>query len=318
MWRTIVLVTLLGVNSQSTQCRVLAIGGGTEMGAYEAGVIIGLINNLPAGEAQWDVVTGIGMGAVNAMIVGEYAKGQEALAAVKLSGFWGNFTYSQVYNDWVGGLITGLLEESGLYNSAPLKKTLTKLAPSALARWVNVGASDLISGNYVAFNSTGQSLANMITGALASASEPGILPFVNYNKLQLVSGVLNFGIDILHGVNGCAKLGFSPSQTVIHAVMGAGRSLGTAGAAKFNTIQAALRYAEIAAFELFEDAIENAGLDFPGVQIPYVIYPTQHLNRTLTPYDYTPSELAEQLAVGQQDAKNAVSKQMPFMRRARK
>lgn len=315
MWRTILLLSLLGVNSQNAQCRVLAIGGGTEMGAYEAGAIIGLINNLPAGEAQWDVVTGIGLGALNAVIVGEYAKGQESVAAGKLLSFWGNFTYSQVYSDWVGGLITGLLYESGLYDSAPLKKTLTKLAPSAFARWVNVGATDLISGNYVAFNSSGQTLATMITGALASASEPGILPFVNYNKLQLVSGVLNFGIDILHGVNGCEKLGFSPSQTVIHGIMGAGRSLGTTSAAKFNTIQASMRYAEIAAFELYEDTIENARLDFPGIQIPYLIYPSQQLNRTLVPYDYTPSELAEQLAVGQQDAKNAVNKKVTFMRR---
>lgn len=315
MWRTILLLSVLGVYSQSTQCRVLAIGGGTEMGAYEAGAIIGLINNLPSGNAQWDVVTGIGLGALNAIVVGQYPKGQEAAAASQLFNFWSNFTYGQVYNDWIGGLITGLLYESGLYDSAPLKKTLTKLAPNKFSRWVNVGATDLISGNFVAFNSSGQTLANMITGALSSASEPGILPFVSYNKMQLVSGVLKFGLDILDGVNGCQQLGFTPSQTVVHAVMGAGRSIGAIDAAKFNTIQASMRYAEIAAYELFEDAIEYAGIDFPGITIPYVIYPSKALNRTLVPYDYTPTELAEQLALGQLDAKNAIIKGSIFSSR---
>jgi predicted acylesterase/phospholipase RssA len=274
----------------------LSIGGGSERGAYEAGVIIGLINNLPAGEAQWDVVTGIGLGALNAGIVGQVAKGQEASAVNTLTNFWSNFTFSQVYTDWPGGLITGLLLESGLYDSSPLKKTISKLTPSKFQRWTAVGATDLVSGNYVLFNSSGQTLAAMQTGILASVVEPGILPFVNYNKLQLVSGSLKFGVDLDSAVNGCKALGFNVSQVVVHVVMGAARALKGVDA-------------EVAAYELFEKAIEYAQNDFPGIQIPYVIYPSQHLNSTIVPYEFTPAELAQQLSLGQQDAKSAVTKQ---------
>ena len=61
------------------------------------------------------------------------------------------------------------------------------------------------------------------------------------------------------------------------------------------------------AFDSLEKIIENAQHDFPQVSIPYVIYPSQDLNRTLYPYDYTPQELAAQLALGQADAKKAVA-----------
>lgn len=310
MWRIIAgVLVLTSVQALNGNCRVLSIGGGSERGAYEAGVIIGLINNLPAGEAQWDVVTGIGLGALNAGIVGQVAQGQEASAVNTLTNFWSNFTFSQVYTDWPGGLITGLLLESGLYDSSPLKKTISKLTPSKFQRWTAVGATDLVSGNYVLFNSSGQTLAAMQTGILASVVEPGILPFVNYNKLQLVSGSLKFGVDLDSAVNGCKALGFNVSQVVVHVVMGAARALKGVDASNYKTLQASMRYAEVAAYELFEKAIEYAQNDFPGIQIPYVIYPSQHLNSTIVPYEFTPAELAQQLSLGQQDAKSAVTKQ---------
>jgi len=40
-------------------CRALALGGGGDRGAYEAGVLKYLVDNLPAEEVQYDVVAGI-------------------------------------------------------------------------------------------------------------------------------------------------------------------------------------------------------------------------------------------------------------------
>jgi hypothetical protein len=310
MWSKILLLLSLTITQAlNSACRVLALGGGSERGAYEAGVIMGLIQNLPPDEVEWDVVTGIGLGALNAAIVGQVAQGQESVAATNLNNFWTSFSYGQIYVDWPGGLITGLLLESGLYDSAPLKKTIAKLTPSKFLRWTSVGATDLISGNYALFNSSGQTLSGMQSGILSSVTEPGILPFVTYNKLQLVTGSLKFPIDFGSAVNACKTLGYSTSQVIVHAVMGAGRALKGVDAASYKTLQASMRYAEIAAFEFFERSIEFAQTDFPGIQIPYVIYPSQHLNSTVVPYDFTPAELAQQIALGLADAKNKVSAQ---------
>lgn len=315
MWRRILLLAALtGVYANNGKCRILALGGGTERGAYQAGAIIGLINNLPAGEAQWDVVTGIGIGALNAMMVANYPQGQEASAATQLNSFWSSFTYKTIYQDWIGGLITGLLYESGLYDSSPLKKTISKMTPSKFQRWLGVGTTDLLTGNYVFFNSSGQTVANMLTGIYASTTDPGILPIVKYLKYQLVSGTVKFSIDLLDAVNACESLGYSNANTIIHAVMGAGRKLKEVEAINYKTLQVTYRYFEIVAFDLFMKVLENAQHDFPNVDIKYTIYPSAGMNRTLYPYDYTPAELAAQLALGQLDAKNAVNPQTAFSR----
>lgn len=310
MWRRIILLLgLVSVHAINGKCRILAIGGGTERGAYEAGAIIGLINNLPAGEAQWDVVTGVGIGALNALIVSSLPQGQEADVATKLNTFWSSFTYSAIYQDWIGGLITGLTLESGLYDSSPLKKTITKLSPSkSFPRWIGVGTTDLLTANYVFFNSSGQTFANMQTGIYASASEPGILPIVKYSsgKYQLVAGSIKFSVDLLSAINACEQMNYSNSQTVIHAVMGAGLKLKEVEAINYKTLQVTMRYLEIVAFDLFMQVLENAQHDFPDVSIAYTIYPSQHLNRTLVPFDFTAAELQQQLTLGQQDAQNAI------------
>jgi predicted acylesterase/phospholipase RssA len=43
------------------------MSGGANKGAYEGGVIYGLTHNLPENETQWDVVSGVSAGALNAV-----------------------------------------------------------------------------------------------------------------------------------------------------------------------------------------------------------------------------------------------------------
>ena len=312
MWRGIVLfLAITAVSATGGVCRILAVAGGTERGAYEAGAIMGLISNLPPANSTYDVVTGVGIGAVNALIVASYPQGQEAAAAAKLSSFWNSFTYSTVYKDWIGGLITGLLAESGLYDSTPLRSSIKALMPKKFGRWIAVGATDLLSGSYVVFNSSSQTIANMETGIYASATDPGILPIVTYNKLQLVSGHVKFAIDLLTAVNACEALGYSGySNMYVHAILGAGLKLKEVEAINYKTLQVTMRYFEIAAFDSFMQVIENAQHDFPGINVEYQIYPSAELNRTLYPYDFTHQEIIQQINLGQSDAAKAVNSKM--------
>mmetsp|Transcript_9012 Transcript_9012/g.8977 ORF Transcript_9012/g.8977 Transcript_9012/m.8977 type:complete len:319 (+) Transcript_9012:43-999(+) len=310
MW-PVVLLTLFassGVYAVNGKCRILALGGGTTRGAYEAGAVIGLINNLPAGEAQYDAVTGIGTGAVNALIMSQYAIGQEAAAATALNKFWTSFTYSQFYKDWVGWIITGLKYESGLYDSSPMKKTLTSLASGSFQRWLGAGSTDLLSGSYVWFNSTGQTKTDMITGVYASATEYGFFPIVHFKNLQLVTGHIKFSIDILHAVNYCyITKGIQMGNIIVDAVLPAGTNLTAADTSEYKTIQVTERTAEIAAFDLFMQTVENAKVSFPDITIRTQIYPSTKPPTTVYPYDYTPTQLQTLLALGQKDAKNAVA-----------
>ena len=115
---------MIGVTQALDKCRALALGGGNDYGAYQAGAVIGLINNLPAGESSWDVVTGTGVGALNALLISQVPKGEESSIVNNLSTFWTDFTYDQFYKHWNHGWVNALTFQNGLYNTSPMNLSL--------------------------------------------------------------------------------------------------------------------------------------------------------------------------------------------------
>jgi predicted acylesterase/phospholipase RssA len=85
-----------------------------------------LVDSLPADEAKWDVITGISVGSINAMGISQFAQGDEKNMANWLIDLWYKIGKEDVYKPYIGGILTGLLYERGIYNTAPLKKTLQK------------------------------------------------------------------------------------------------------------------------------------------------------------------------------------------------
>jgi predicted acylesterase/phospholipase RssA len=107
----------------SDKCRVLALGSGDESVAYQVGVIKALVATGDA-EYQYDAISGIEAAAVNAVLFGSYAKDDQDAAAARLEKFWIDASNSDLYNQWFGGFIDGMLTKGGFYDSAPLKTFL--------------------------------------------------------------------------------------------------------------------------------------------------------------------------------------------------
>ena len=55
--------------AKQEKCHALVMSGGANRGAYELGVIHGLVNILKEGETKWDVLTGVSAGALNSLIM---------------------------------------------------------------------------------------------------------------------------------------------------------------------------------------------------------------------------------------------------------
>lgn len=295
------------VDAINGKCRVLAIGGGSDKGAYEAGAIIGLINNLPAGENTWDVVVGNGAGAINAMFVAQYGQGDENSAASALQDFWSTFTTAAFYKDWIGGLLTGLLAKSGLYNTAPMLSTIQKTNISTPKRFLGVGSADLITGNYVFFNSTRASVSTLNTGIYASASEYLFFPYVEYSNFKLTTGSIKYSIDLYSGINACKNMGYPENDIIVDTVLGTGKNLEVVDASNYKTIQVILRYNEISSYHDSELIVKMAQANLDQINFRTVIFPSQKLSGSLAPYAYSSTALATQLALGKADAKAALS-----------
>ncbi|CAG9317327.1 unnamed protein product [Blepharisma stoltei] len=308
MWILVILIInyILCVFSLPEKCRALSIGGGTDRGAYEAGAIIGLINSLPADESQWKVVTGVGTGALNALIVSQFSIGKENFLTQALLEFWGNFTYKKIYKDWDGWYIEAFRSKSGLYNSSPMNDTIKSLGSQNFERFLGVGTTDLISGNYVFFNSTTQSKDAMLLGIYASASDYGYLPIVEYNEFKLVSGHIKFATDILHAVNACYELGYAQKDIILDIVLTSGKSIEVVDTTQYRTLQFLTRYWEITSFYSAMQAILNLGIDFPEVTVRSIVYPQSHLPYSFYLYDYSHKENEKMLIEGQKDAINSL------------
>jgi predicted acylesterase/phospholipase RssA len=108
------------------KCHALAFSSGDEDASYQAGVLKGITTNPKLSAADWayDSVSGVSGGALNAVLLSSFAKGQEQQAADRMEKFWKDATHSSLYKNWFGGIARGLFFEGGLYNSAPMEDFL--------------------------------------------------------------------------------------------------------------------------------------------------------------------------------------------------
>ena len=64
---TLALVfSLFSVTAESKKCYAIALSGGSNHGAWEAGLMWGLVHYGRSTDYMWDVVTGVSAGAINA------------------------------------------------------------------------------------------------------------------------------------------------------------------------------------------------------------------------------------------------------------
>ena len=63
--------------AKSGTCRALALSGGGSNGAWEGGVLRGFLENGNASDFEWEVVTGVSAGSINALAISGWEVGQE-------------------------------------------------------------------------------------------------------------------------------------------------------------------------------------------------------------------------------------------------
>ena len=85
------------------------MSGGANNGAWEAGVLWGFVNYGNAEDFAYDVVTGVSVGSLNALLVSVYPKGQEKEMVQYLSDTWLSLLNSDVWANWTLSPAAGLV-----------------------------------------------------------------------------------------------------------------------------------------------------------------------------------------------------------------
>ena len=77
MMKVVLLTLLFGASHSLEYCRALALSGGGNNGAWETGVLWGLMHYGNPKDFEWDVVSGVSAGSINSSAIALWPKGTE-------------------------------------------------------------------------------------------------------------------------------------------------------------------------------------------------------------------------------------------------
>jgi len=303
-------VAVVSVQSAQSSCNALAIQGGADQGAYLAGGIIGLIQNAPNGQAQWDVITAVGIGAINLGILSQYPLGQEAAAAAELQNTWSGFKASTWYKNWLAGPVQGLLIEPGLYTTKNAQKWLSQTIKNDPQRYVQVGSCDANQAEYIPFNNFDGSLdaATLQTGILASYATAGIFPYVNYNGNTLIDGSSLKSLDIAGAIEQCRRLTNGVMDDVyLDIVMFSSKQWSEINVTDYTALKMLLVTLSLTTYRSTMYDIQKAQWDYPDVNFRYLVAPGTSLPTSTVPLGYSKAENEAMINQGIADAKSAIA-----------
>ena len=134
-------------------CRALLLSGGGNNGAWEAGVLYGLVNYGNPADFAYDVITGVSAGSINTTALAGWAIGSEVEAAQWVSDLWKNLKTSDVWKDWSLGKISGITIMGGAVDNAPLHSYLRSVLSqfTDYARRVTIATVNVGNGEYTEF-----------------------------------------------------------------------------------------------------------------------------------------------------------------------
>jgi predicted acylesterase/phospholipase RssA len=178
--------------------RALVLSGGGSAGSWQCGAIKYLIEDLGI---QYDIFTGVSVGALNAAWLAQYAKPDQKAGYQALYNLWYNIQDSTVKKNWFPwNVLKGLWIDS-IYNSQPLidlvhnQVSLDKIRASG--NKIAVSATAINTGVYTTFT---QDDGYFLDGILASSAFPmGLCPIV-INGVKYTDGGVRHSTPITEAI----------------------------------------------------------------------------------------------------------------------
>ena len=292
----------------SGKCYVLALEGGGDKGAYQVGALKGLVDNVPDREVEWDVITGISVGAINAGGLAIFEIGQESEAADFLVNTWkeikGN---SDVFQNWWLGPLYGLFYKTGLYDTTPLSKLLAaEIKDNDAKRGFVCGATNFVTGNLDSWDDINLNKEEYQSAILSSASYPVVFPLTNFRNNTYMDGGVKVSVDIAGGINKCIENGFKDESIVVDVVLLNSKVLPEQSSNGVHPLEILMRLFSIWGYDNAMRDFDYVKRVFPKVNYRYIVSPTKQLPSGPIPLTFSPSQLQKMIDIGMDDAKNVV------------
>ncbi|EAL63428.1 patatin family protein [Dictyostelium discoideum AX4] len=288
------LLFIDNVLSQSTTCRAITFSGAGDRGAWEAGVVMGILNVREPEDYKWQFATGISAGSINAIGMSMFSVGDETSGRDFLEKQWLSITRDDVYVNWKDGPIEGLLFKSGLFDTTPLLNLMTTLVnvTSLLQsdRGFLIGATNIDTGDFNRFNKTDPDIC---LGVVASSSVPAVFPMITKNGYNYCDGGVSYMTPITDTVRLCYDTG---ATDVIVDVILMGPLEPMENVSSMHTIEVLMRESSIITKNFHLKDIENVYMAFPNATLN-IYTPGQKLPGYILGFQYS----AEMIKIGLKD-----------------
>lgn len=308
MWHLALLFLSSHLVSAGEKCYGLALEGGGSRGAFEAGAIWALVNNLPADEVRWNIITGISTGALNTGGFSNYPYGEEKAAAQFLIDTWSTIDQEDIYKDWsVWGIsaIEGIFFRSGFYNNSPLKHLVKNLITSP-QRNMTVGATNLDTGAFTRFNET---FPNIESAVVASSSAPWFFPTLHMNGTTYSDGGILINIDVFTAIERCQQIADNADIVIDMIYLQPPVLEAPDPGKKWTVSDVEERVDELKKYYHLGWYLFAARAAHPDINYRYVIQPEKSLPGGIVPLDFDRAGLNAMIELGKKDALEAITQQ---------
>ena len=297
--------SLAGKLNAGTPCRALVLEGGGDKGAFQAGALSQMFAMIPE-EIQYDVMSGVSVGSLNTAALAMYVKGDEANMTAFLLDVWRNIKASDVYQDWSGGIIDGVLFRPSIYDTTPLSDFLHKKFDKPIQRKITLGTCDANNGTFVRFDES-LSHDDLITAVRCSSAMPILFPYVEFQGETYIDGGSVLNLDVGGAIERCRETTDNDTDIIVDVILCTGAFLKVIDQSKDTTLQMLDRYLQIDSFSNSLDDLLHAREDYPYINFRYIIMPSSPLPSGEIPLGFEPAQIEEMISQGMTDAQTAVN-----------
>lgn len=288
------------------KCYVLALEGGGDKGAYQAGALKGLVAH--ANDTKWDIITGISVGSLNAAAMAIYDLGDEHEATDFLLKQWRLIKgHGDIYQNWWGGPLYGLFAKTSLYDTSPSHKLLDQVIhDSELKRKFVLGATDIKTGIYKTWDEESLTREDFKLAILSSGAYPVVFPLIDFQGETYMDGGVKRSIDIAAGINKCLNMGFREEQIIVDAILLNAKILPQLDPKHVHPLGVLMRVFEVYGYDKAMRDLDDIIEIFPKVHFRYIIEPKKKLPSGSIPLTFSPKDIETMIEIGIEDAKNVV------------
>lgn len=310
------LNSFLGV-PEDHKCRVLCLEGGGDAGSWQAGVLSGFIRNLPKGEVEYDVISGISVGSLNGLYIATFEKGDEENMIENLLTLWRGLRKEDVYRPWHGYyimMVEAFFNQPSLFDNSPLKQKLDDYVKGKqLKRKLSIGVTDATNADVLIFDLDQMPIENVTQLILDSTSMPAVFPYQTANDLVLMDGGVMMNIDVHSAVRRCIEMGFDEADIVVDAILPTGASIEKIyGNTSYTGYDMYKRYKQLIEYRAALDDIIHAINDFPEVNFRYIVFPLESIPSFTVPIFFDKDSIEEMIKLGEKDAKAVIESKIPI------